>query len=112
MPATAGDEKLAAHEARPPTVAMPAAMTDLAFQGASASKVAQKPGAEEASEWSSSWSMDWLQPVAREGITGLRVARLQTFSEPRHALFGGAVRPALRLNRAARHFLEPVVSYG
>ena len=43
MPTTAGDERSATHEARPPTVATAAAMTDFAFQGASASKVAQMP---------------------------------------------------------------------
>ena len=53
-----------------------------------------------------------LESIVCEGIAGLRVARLQTFSEPRHALLRGAVRPAFRLNRTTRHFLEPVVSDG
>ena len=53
-----------------------------------------------------------LEPVVREGITGLWISRLQSLAEPRHALFRGTVRPAFRLNRPARHFLEPVVSDG
>ena len=50
--------------------------------------------------------------VACERVAGLRVAGFQTFSEPGHALLGGAMRPALRLDIALSHLLEPVVSDG
>ena len=56
--------------------------------------------------------MDWLQPAAREGITGVGVARLQSFAEPGHPLFRGAMRPAFRLDIALSHLLEPVVPDG
>ena len=53
-----------------------------------------------------------LALIACEGVAGLRVAGLQTFSEPGHALFRGAMRPALRLDIALPHLLESVVSDG
>ena len=63
-----------------------------------------------------SWRHDHIKHslavIACEGITGLRVPSLQAFSEPGHALFRGAVRPALRLDIALSHLLEPVVSDG
>src|SRR6185295_20310902 len=112
MPARAGDEKSATHEARLPIVATPAAMTDFAFQGASARKAAQIPCDGDSCGCSRSSSMRRLALIAREGVAGLRVARLQSFAEPGHALFRGAVRPALWLDIALSHLLEPVVSYG
>jgi len=54
--------------------------------------------------------MDWLQPAAREGITGVGVAHLQSFAEPGHALLRRSMSPAFRPNRAAGHFLELIIA--
>src|SRR5688572_2134076 len=48
--------------------------------------------------------------VDREGVAFVRVARLESATEPLHALLAGAVRPCLRVHILAGGLLDAVVA--